>query len=287
MTIHTALVAKQSSALKSLVSGSMEEAQTKTAIWEDVDEETFGLYAQFVYTGDYTPPSHVIEYVRVPRSRSASPPAATAEPTEPEIAFDLDDFDAKPPDSPLEEELDIEVDVYRRSRYVSKKKKGKQAAYLECKPVALEVIEVPKPSRIRFHDLSYSILDLSLPTSPRANARPFQNFTPVFLGHARLYVFAEKYDIPALQTLALYKLHRTLCIFTLYAARYGDIVELARYVYANTPSRPVMDPLREMLVQYIAYEATSVARCAQCRELVEENGSFASDLLRMVLERVA
>jgi len=228
----------------------MEEAQTKTAIWEDVDEETFGLFAQFVYTGDYTPPSHVVEEVQVPRSRSVSPPAATARLTEPETASLWDDFDAFPKDPPREEKVTSAVEYYHSH---VRKKKGKKALYPDCKLEVLDVIEVPELPRIKFHDLSYSLHDLSLPTLPCANTRPVENFTPVFLGHARLYVFAEKYGIYALKALVLNKLHRTLCTFTLYEARYGDIVELARYVYANTPSRRHMDKLREMVIQYIAY----------------------------------
>jgi hypothetical protein len=272
MMIHTALVAKQSPALKSLVSGSMEEAQTKTAIWEDVDEETFGLFAQFVYAGDYTPPPHVVEELTVDPSSSpaASPRTETAEAQEPgrePLAEGIWGNNVQIEAEPRKQ--DMRFDEWGKSR---KKVVGKKGS---------------SPSRSKFHNRTYPLPTPTPATAPRANESSSEDYTPVFLGHARLYVFAEKYDIPPLKTLALHKLHRTLCIFTLYAARHGDIIELARYIYANTPARTVMDPLREMLVQYIAYEATSVARCAQCMELVEENGSFASDLLRMVLERVA
>lgn len=57
MAIHTVLVAEQSPALSTLVGGFMEEAQTGTAIWEEVDKDTFARWAQFVYTGDYPPRS--------------------------------------------------------------------------------------------------------------------------------------------------------------------------------------------------------------------------------------
>jgi len=57
MSIHTSLVAAQSPALKALVSGQMEEAKSGTATWEDLEPETFALFAQYVYTGDYPPVS--------------------------------------------------------------------------------------------------------------------------------------------------------------------------------------------------------------------------------------
>ena len=47
--------------LEKLVSGPMKESQTRTTVWEDVDEDTFGLFAQFVYTGNYTPPAFVTQ----------------------------------------------------------------------------------------------------------------------------------------------------------------------------------------------------------------------------------
>ena len=52
MMIHTTFAAEQSSALHALVTVFMEEAQTGTAIWEDVDVDTFARFAQFIYTGD-------------------------------------------------------------------------------------------------------------------------------------------------------------------------------------------------------------------------------------------
>lgn len=53
MIIHKALVAAQSAALRGLVTGSMEEANFGKVVWEDADEDTFVLFAEFMYTGDY------------------------------------------------------------------------------------------------------------------------------------------------------------------------------------------------------------------------------------------
>lgn len=46
-------MAAQSASLRGLVTGSMEEANSGKVVWEDVDEDTFVLFAEFVYTGDY------------------------------------------------------------------------------------------------------------------------------------------------------------------------------------------------------------------------------------------
>jgi hypothetical protein len=52
-TIHSAVVAHQSTALSSLVNGEMKEARDFHVTWESVDEETFIHFSQYTYTGDY------------------------------------------------------------------------------------------------------------------------------------------------------------------------------------------------------------------------------------------
>ena len=138
----------------------------------------------------------------------------------------------------------------------------------------------------RFHDLVYP-----LPTdSPRSSEVPnsrdsfaMEDFTPVFLGHARLYVFADYWGVEPLKAITLNKLHKVLCNYTRHEARYGDVVELARYTYDNTPSRRRRDPLRELVVQYLVFEAKEIASSEQCLELVEKGGGFAKDLAGLTM----
>ena len=143
--------------------------------------------------------------------------------------------------------------------------------------------------RKHFQDLKFPppiSYDLAKTHQPRPNENPAEDYTPVFLGHAKLYVFAEKYGIDPLKKLALHKLHGTLCQYTPYEARHIDVVELVRYVYDNTPSRKAMDKLRRMVTHYVAYQAKQIACSEPCLSLVEDGGPFARDVLSMVLERV-
>lgn len=55
--------------------------------------------------------------------------------------------------------------------------------------------------------------------------------------HARVFVFADKWCIKDLESMALYKLHRDLCTFKLCAGNVSKVVELVDYVYDNTPSQ--------------------------------------------------
>lgn len=120
----------------------------------------------------------------------------------------------------------------------------------------------------------------------RPNESSAEDYTPVFLGHARLYVFAEKWDIKPLKALVLYKLHATLREYKPYEARYGDVVELIRYTYERTPCRKRIDGLRELVTRYVAQEQIQIARSEPCLELVEDGGSFARDLLSLMMEMV-
>ena len=327
MTVHTALVAMQSPTLEKLVSGSMEEAQTRTVVWEDVEEDTFGLFAQFVYTADYTPPAFLAVVSRrivSPRSSTVSlansiDEALTASNTVVENEVSIKDpgedgwsgfssrkdkkkkrivqyelFEAPPP----EPAVVLQDDEWENGvAYIGKSKKngGKVVCSdTQCKGQSFGIpyFAISQvSSHSRFHELVFPLPSVNFGyagiCTPRGNESADEDFTPVFLGHARLYVFADKYNIESLKSLVLNKLHNTLCKFSLYEARYGDVVELVRYTYENTPSRTPRDSLRELVTHYVAYEAIKVAGSEQGLSLVEENGSFARDLLLMVLERIA
>jgi hypothetical protein len=53
----------------------------------------------------------------------------------------------------------------------------------------------------------------------------------MFLSYASLYVLGDFWLIDVLKALAVYKLHKALCVFELDDKNVIDIVNLARYVY--------------------------------------------------------
>jgi hypothetical protein len=123
----------------------------------------------------------------------------------------------------------------------------------------------------------------------RQNSNPTEDYTPVFLGHAQLYVFAEQWGIDVLKTLALSKLHKTLTSFTLYAVRRPDIVELLRYTFSNdhTPDRVgAVDDLRSLVMLYTACEVESLVHCPEFLSLVGEGGQLAQNLVQMLVKRI-
>jgi len=123
--------------------------------------------------------------------------------------------------------------------------------------------------------------------APRANSAPSEDYTNIFLSHAHVYVFAEKFDVQPLKRLALKNLHQTLAIFTLWPECVGDIVALARFVYTQT-SEPVdgAEPMRSMLKRYIGYEMDVLIRAAGFLDLLEEHRELLNDFCSMVGERI-
>lgn len=126
-----------------------------------------------------------------------------------------------------------------------------------------------------------------IPIAPRANSAPSEDYTNVFLSHAHVYVFAEKFDIQPLKRLALKNLHQTLAKFTLWPECVGDIVALARFMY--TPMFELFneaESMRSILKRYIGYEMDVLIRAADFRDLLEENRELLDDVCSMVGERI-
>lgn len=123
----------------------------------------------------------------------------------------------------------------------------------------------------------------------RENSSPTEDYTTVFLGHAQLYVFAEKWGIISLKTLALSKLHETLTTFTLYAVRRPDIVALLRYTFSNyhTPDLvDAVDDLRSLIVLCTVSEAENLIHCPDFLSIFGEGGQLAQNLVQMLMKRI-
>ena len=123
---------------------------------------------------------------------------------------------------------------------------------------------------------------------PRRNTNHEEDYSEVFLGHARLYVFAEKYDIQNLKVLAVEELHATLAVFTLYQQRTRDIVALLRYIYANTaePKSGVED-LRSLMTEYIGAEVETLIKDKDLEALMSEDPSMLADIMKVVRSKIS
>jgi len=114
-----------------------------------------------------------------------------------------------------------------------------------------------------------------------------EDYIEVFFSHARLHVFADKYDVGSLKDLSLHKLQRTLSEFTLYNERIEDIVNLLRYSYSNTTGRlESVNGLRLLVVYYSACVVEDLSQSKEFQLLLQEVGLLARDLVEQMLQRL-
>jgi hypothetical protein len=124
----------------------------------------------------------------------------------------------------------------------------------------------------------------------RPNSNPTEDYTTVFLSHAQLYLFAEKWDIKSLKTLALFKLHKTLTSFTLYPVRRPDVVALLRYSFStnHTPDLvDTVDDLRSLVMLFAVCEVENLIHCPDFLSLIGEGGQLAQHLIQMLMKRIS
>ncbi|KAK0372000.1 hypothetical protein CLIM01_10650 [Colletotrichum limetticola] len=125
------------------------------------------------------------------------------------------------------------------------------------------------------------------PTNVRENG-PSDDYTDVFLGHAKVYVFAGCYGIATLRALSLGKLRKTLEIFALYQAGVQDVIRLIRYCYQNTADKvSEEDELRILVNMYTACKVETLWEDADFAGLVETNGEYAKGLINFIVRRVS
>lgn len=164
-----------------------------------------------------------------------------------------------------------------------------QSAFSDCGDCAA-ANEQPEPLKRR--ELIHKFLDengIMFPTSTsvfpaRKNIEGCEDYTGVFLCHAKLYVVADTYDVPALKQLSLHRLHATLKEFTLYPSRLDDIATLAKYVFENTVPE---DKIRDMITLYYACIIEDARKSEGLKSLIHDVPDFAYGLINKLSDRLA
>ncbi|CAF9940416.1 MAG: hypothetical protein ALECFALPRED_008662 [Alectoria fallacina] len=290
--IHADLVSRQFKLLDGLINGPMGEAHEGVATMKDVDHGTFVRFIEWAHRGYYT----AAEFTT---AESESPRTSTSQDHMEVVAAPHEESSDIPAPAP-EAELDLPQEDVLRGQSRKDKKKGKKATEVSWesndwgmpnqrsrKDTAQELKGGLKEA---FSSRKYVVRQgvFEIP-SPRPNENPEEDYTDVFLSHAQLYVFADKYDMQSLKVLALEELHATLAIYTLYPVRTGDIIALLRYVYGNTgPSRGDKEGLRNVLTMYIGYEMDTLMNDEDFRDLmIEDGGDLLGDFMKMVAKRIS
>lgn len=228
-----------------MINGHLSEAQQGFAVLDEVDEETFLRFLRWTYTGDYPAREHTIIESEEAKEELAQDPI----PNDEWGSWGIPKKDKKKKKKTTEPA----VKGFLRGSFVSQRRN-----------TGLSTFSVP---------------------AARANKGPEEDYTEVFLGHARIYVISEKYDIAALRKLALQKLQHQLAIHTLYIERVGEITALLKYVYANTMA-PITsiheeDGIRAMLAHYIGVEMANLVKDGEIKNLMLEDADLLGDFLKM------
>lgn len=118
---------------------------------------------------------------------------------------------------------------------------------------------------------------------PRGNKGSSEDFTPVFLGSAQLYVLADKYGIDSLSQLILHKLERTLRQFKPCHGNVIAVFEFVRFIYANTRCHVQgRDSLRTLAVIYVVSVLGQLGGNEVFHEVLREGGDFVVDFWQEV-----
>ena len=229
------------------MNGGMAEAESGCAILEDEDKDTFHRFAQWLYTASY----------------SAAKPSK-------------DDSKAGPSLKICNTETAIGTDELLKP---ARANGGVILENLHRTPIRKRARKSKSNFLSQFENLDY----LLACTKQDVN----EDHTEVFLSHARLYVSADKYDIPDLKDLSRSQLASSLKSFRLYPERTKDIFSLVRYVYANVrdSSTEAKQP-KVLLVQYLKQEMDTLMDDDDFGVLLADiGGSLMKDFMKIMKER--
>lgn len=280
--VHSKAVAATSWHFHALVNNGMVQSQEGSVEYPDMEQDDFARFVEYSYRYDYTAPSWTLDEKTVKNGDLDGAAYNGEVPPPPPVDWDVPP-EPEPEPEPVAYDEMVPDPYWGLSKAQAKKMRAR-------KEPSVNSNQATHSLRQNFHGRAYltycepktAMLDRFLPTE---NSTPEQNFTPVFLAHARLYTFACMRLIDPLKRLALHKLHQTLLKFKLYDRRVGDVVELARYAYDNGEDRKpdgTIEDLRKLVVEYIACEVSTIGKHEAFAPLLQEGGEFVVDFWRII-----
>ncbi|OJD12015.1 hypothetical protein AJ78_07332 [Emergomyces pasteurianus Ep9510] len=264
LTIHAGVVENISEPLNALINnGRMVESNSGVAVLENVDENTFIGFCEYVYTGTYITPDMAGDSDQGCSAFSHAVP-------------DLGDLDLKNEESVSISGKNFPADGWGFAMGTKgRKKKGKERTRWpeepEDDPEFLGTIDNVCPyERLwkTFRALGFMGQSASISTNPD------------LIFHAKLYVFATTYLIDSLRKQCLKSLHRDLCSFSLNRETTPQILNLLTFTYENTGRNEPYEGslLRNLVIHYVACKARTLANDEKLRLLLDRNGEMGSDL---------
>ncbi|KAG6024090.1 hypothetical protein E4U40_003585 [Claviceps sp. LM458 group G5] len=244
--LHSDLVKRESEALGEIIATSFAEGRKGYVVLRDDGVETFSAFAQFIYTGYY----HL-------------------------------SFDMSAPDS-AKESHDKGVHGNNAARF-RRPHNGLWRRFIQRnhhedhEDLTDSYLLAPYgASRSEINDLDVPYLNVD---------HMDKDYSELFISHARIFVFAQYYDVEALMDLSTQRLHEALCGFSLSIERIHDILALIRYCY----EQPGLKRLKKMVAMYSAAVVNSQIQevvVEDFEDLLKERGDFAADMAWFLACRV-
>ncbi|KAJ5524363.1 hypothetical protein N7494_011013 [Penicillium frequentans] len=269
------------------MNGDMIEAKTRNVDWTEVGVDTFARLCEFAYFRNYTPPPSGLfdDRLHLKRMSKAEKKAARRKkvrskwnwdgivlpPNGPEQVPEAEPEPEPEPEPELEPELPPEEPICDDSEITYKERSVWTGQLRDAFASSLAIPDSQIP------DQGHTFV-------PPVNSGSWDDFTPVFLDQARLYVLADKYCIESLCQLVLSKLHQTLSKFKLYDNGVDGIIEFVRFVYLNTPPNYSgrVDALRNLATRYVVSILGQIGENEEFQKLLEDGGPFVSDFWHII-----
>ncbi|KAB5526461.1 hypothetical protein GE09DRAFT_1098717 [Coniochaeta sp. 2T2.1] len=294
--IHSGFVSRLSVPLLHRVEKSLEGCVT----WEDVDDNVFSCFTQFVYTGTYTSFVPVERDSSVPRSEGATTITLSIAEKQPDsvglfgglsctgspfrLPYSLVSYTAAAEEW---ETKNSEPLFGKTSSRISNKRRFD--AMTSDYPESESCPSVRKRDRISafiaervFHG-DVRDVGFSANISRTKQAPPTVSLEHVFISHVKIWGFASEYTIISLMDFACAQLACELAQWTISASAFvAEFGGLVRYVYGHTARRC---QLRLLVAQFAACVVPDVSDLDGWSVLLDETPEFAVDLVHQMTNR--
>ena len=191
--------------------GNFTESKAGCTIWKGVKKETFERFVQFAYTGDYSIPEPIPRAENAvstdSRSRGSSIKSVQLNGNE-EAPEDIVPAAVEAAFAPADDDWGTwGVPMSKKDKKRNNKKKAIKSIF--------SIPNIPALAE-DFRTLSYQLRASRNPYTevcePSEDFEGSCSYSNVFLTHAALYVLGDLWLIDSLKALALFKLHKTLCV---------------------------------------------------------------------------
>ena len=257
--MHADIIAHQSEPLRILLRGDMKEAIESKVTWAETSVDTFLLFSQYAYTGDYsvTKAEDPVKDEEIFSDEQAKPVPSNAAA-----------HAAKTRVSKIAADGWHDQNNNFKAFSTDKQEKARQ----RWGKIWENMVNLyPEP------DMQISIHHA--PTEVPINTQP-----EALLHHARLYIFADYHNITNLQRLARYKIGQAFRSLPDTKGWCVNFFDLIVYCYANTMCIGKGDnSLRKLIAVYAAHHVDVFWEWERFGEVIEEVGEFGRDLMREVL----